>query len=234
MAATRQRRKAAKAAILAKNQPSSKKPAKRKSLALKAFRRFPGLPAEIRALVWMFVCFQSRNVDIGIRRRGFVASDSAPAVPSLSGPGKIQLFSYFSQVRPPPALHVNQELRAEALKCYNLDFGREVVDRNFTATFPPKIHINWKVDRLCWMDWGDVVVGDHYSSQEPWRRPFATDFYQVCETKKLRSLTLNAGLETRVLHGILKSLLTKLSFLDDIAFMVGAKICWASLEEWHS
>tara|TARA_R110002060_G_scaffold9604_11_gene14381 strand:+ start:120 stop:539 length:420 start_codon:yes stop_codon:yes gene_type:complete len=116
-------------------------------------------------------------------------------------------------------LNVNQETRAEALKWYQLEFGHEVDDRSFTVTFPPKTYIDWKVDRLCWMDWGDFAVGDYYSWRESWRRTFAADLYQVCKTQKLRSLTLNAGLKTPALQGTLKSLLTKLSFLEDLTFM---------------
>ncbi|KAH9216042.1 hypothetical protein DL95DRAFT_407960 [Leptodontidium sp. 2 PMI_412] len=115
---------------------------------LNTFTCFPRLPFELRALIWKVICFEPRNVDIEILNLGSVYSEFIPAAHHAGYGAAIPLYSFYSECRPPQALQINRELRAEALKCYKLEFEIEVVDRGFTVSFPPQTYVNFEIDRL--------------------------------------------------------------------------------------
>ncbi|PVH89550.1 hypothetical protein DL98DRAFT_600865 [Cadophora sp. DSE1049] len=170
------------------------------------FKPFPRLPAEMRARIWMF--------------RGSVISEFPPAILDPRLRPNVPLHSYFSQTQLPPALHVNRELRAETLKWYKLAFGREVLDRCFTITFPPKIYVNFEVNRLCWMGWGAHILDGFRSRDSRHRRRYqATELYQQCQSQNLRRLALNPGKETFFTMAEVKSLLPQIAFLEEIVIM---------------
>ncbi|KAH7419382.1 hypothetical protein BKA64DRAFT_15632 [Cadophora sp. MPI-SDFR-AT-0126] len=213
MVFTRRQRKIAKAVHAAQNHPSSSNDLE-ETPPPSTFVSFPRLPAELRVRIWKFVCFEPRNVDIQTFQRGHVISAIPPVAPFPGFGPQIQLHSYFSQTKLPPALHVNQELRAEALKWYKLSFGREVVDRGFTITFPPKIYVNFEVDRLFWMNWYDT-----FWYPQPPKTHQATELFQLCRSQGLRRLALNHGTTMARANVTSQTLLQQIAFFEEIAFI---------------
>lgn len=100
------------------------------------FHHFPDLPYEIKSMIVELLCTGPRDVTLWCNRswrkqRRFPAFVDGPSVLMLA----------YSTTTPAPAiLHVNQELRGEALRFYSLAFGT----KGFGGiVVPPNIYINW-------------------------------------------------------------------------------------------
>lgn len=156
------------------------------------FTCFPHLHFDLRVMIWKIVCFEPRNVDIGLRYRGIIISDWPPEKNPKGHPGTEPyhlLYAYSSLCRLPPALHVNEELRTKALRWYKLEFGREVTGDGYSTSFPPKTYAKFEIDRLCWLTWGE----DHFFEETEKMSNFPNvEFYQLlCKEKNVRRMALN-------------------------------------------
>jgi len=126
---------------------------------LKKFTCFPKLPKELQLEVWKDAAFHGRNIGLWVKD---VWSKEH---------GLFYRYNYFySTCRQPSILHVCKESRAEALQFYKLEFGingefvargqqlwdgiRNPGRRVVSVKIPPRIYINYAVDRLCIMDPG--------------------------------------------------------------------------------
>ncbi|KUJ18984.1 uncharacterized protein LY89DRAFT_717476 [Mollisia scopiformis] len=125
-----------------------------------AFTLFPNLPVELRLKIWKEAAHITRNVDIWIRRAKLISDDWL--VPNLDHLGYPRSYFYFISASPIPSiLHVSHESRSEALIHYQLDFAtsREIHrsitsinDKRRDQSFEAHTYINWKVDRVCFMN----------------------------------------------------------------------------------
>jgi hypothetical protein len=68
-----------------------------------------------------------------------------------------EVFYFRSSCLPPAVLHVNTEARYEALKWYEMSFGTSHSTPHFKFSTPPTIYFNWKVDRLCVVDYNQYL-----------------------------------------------------------------------------
>jgi hypothetical protein len=155
----------------------------------KSFTRFPRLPLELRFQIWKHASFHARNVDI---TASYAPSNLSTAW-DLRSLGNI--FYYISACPPPSLLSVNRESRSVALKHYTLDFGVQPILSDPENAVPPRIYMNWAVDRIVVLNWG-LFRGP---------RHVINDFREKCTRNGLRFLACNlqGGIVERHLSGIL-------------------------------
>ncbi len=119
------------------------------------FTSFPRLPLELRLAIWRFAAFEPRNVEVCTSNYC-----NRPSAPTYRDGSPRLLPHFFSTCPIPGLLHANQESREEGLKHFQAEFGNLVqlggelwrVDPP-TFTFEPRIYVNWKVDRICLMNY---------------------------------------------------------------------------------
>lgn len=162
--------------------------------ALTSFTLFPSLPPEVRKDIWAFACFVSRNVDIyGIKLCEGITGLRVCKAPEGAVPGaKDGLFYphvFQSNSRIPAILHTSAESREEGLKWYNLSFGTNHSFDRLVVQTPPRIYVNFRVDRLCLMEYLDVlsekaVVDDsdtlQQETEQPERVTWRDEFISEC------------------------------------------------------
>jgi 2EXR family len=152
------------------------------------FTCFPKLPAELRTKVWKYASHVTRNIDISTKTLYLSCK--------RNGEGPAMPYYYVSSCPPPAILLVCKESRTEALKYYKLDFesedlwglsGTSNTPPVLIAT-PPRIYINWQVDRICMMDplrfedW--IEERDECTSRLP-------DFIALCIKIELKHFATN-------------------------------------------
>ncbi|KAN0106802.1 hypothetical protein V8E51_009678 [Hyaloscypha variabilis] len=147
----------------------------------KSFTCFPRLPPELRRLIWKHASFHSRDVDI-------TASFDRYTLPrDLDFHSSPETFHYLSISLPPALLSTTSESRAEALKHYSLDFPSLSISKTPLTTGStvsedkPHVYVNWKVDRLCLVNWGLIARWTHAGR----------DFKERCSRNGLRFLACN-------------------------------------------
>jgi len=119
------------------------------------FERFPRLPFEIRQMVWKYICFDIRNVDLWARDGVQGSNPLRTRSPILNQfrrqfePVKAPV--YRSSCLPPALLHTSQEARKEGLRWYSLLPGTPAYPRSEVPAVSPRFYINWASDRLCLM-----------------------------------------------------------------------------------
>jgi len=150
-----------------------------------SFTCFKNLPMEIRLQIWKEVSFHPRDVDIKM------------GSPSLMWPGRMHtnLFYCHSACLPPAVLHTSHEARNEALKWYELSFATSLTTSQFNFSTPSTIYFNWKVGRLCVVDYNQLMLDDA-QNQWPlgsWSHEGLRELYLICNHKKLRSMAWNVS-----------------------------------------
>ncbi|CZR66005.1 uncharacterized protein PAC_15905 [Phialocephala subalpina] len=164
---------------------SSQPKRKRRSAALPPklteFHPFPDLPIELRSIIWKEACFVSRDVDIWMRYQGEVRLDQ---IPEAEGLEVFLPHPYHSRSQAPSILQVDQESRAEGLRWYRLEFGTNMRIGGLSYVLPPKIYINWEVDRLCLMDASCISRTWAFRHDE-------VSFSDICRQNGLKVLALN-------------------------------------------
>ncbi|KAG4427716.1 hypothetical protein IFR05_016802 [Cadophora sp. M221] len=116
------------------------------------FTIFPLLSLEMRLLVWEFVCFQPRLVDIWPTKSGIELLARLFLEEGFEEP----YYNYTHCGTVPSILHTSREARTVGLQYYQLEFGTEAKADNSGASrgtlsfsTPPRIFVNWECDIVC-------------------------------------------------------------------------------------
>ncbi|CCD46192.1 hypothetical protein BofuT4_P117420.1 [Botrytis cinerea T4] len=117
------------------------------------FTSFTDLPVELRLRIWKFACSQQRNIDVSFRPADPITHVGG-YVSSVTSTG-VSLTTY---TKPPSTLHVNRELRLEALKYYShVDFSSPGWGREPNRS---QLYINWRIDRLCFSSLISLLINE--------------------------------------------------------------------------
>jgi hypothetical protein len=160
------------------------------SATCKTLHRFSDLPVEIRLNIWEIYCLST------IRNIALEVDVVHPEVPSNPQDTRVYpvIYKYHSGTSHPPILHVCREARAEGLKYYDLSFGVTFVHElsNYKYFAPPRIYINWAIDRLVilrpYQFWCLHNYTHRYTSSP---HDGITMFKELLTTKKLKRLAYN-------------------------------------------
>ena len=168
---------------------------------LSTFTPFPKLPVELRLKIWKYGCLFTRNVDIRAKEISGIVCKYTDEVAHY----------FHSYAPPPPLLHICRESRSEALKHYQLEFGTTFeyelagVAPEVAISTPPRIYINWAVDRI-WVFCPDSLLEEN--ELHPDESPRFQKLFNRCCKMKLRSLAWNfSGLDS-LLYEFIQSGLT--------------------------
>lgn len=106
-------------------------------------KSLPGLPLEIRLMIWKELSKLPRVIDIRVQ----YTTDGRPSN------GRVFQFRFRSSAGIPPILQVTRDARGVALKYYSPAFSTKcIVSQDIPGTYtesPPSAYVNWAVDILC-------------------------------------------------------------------------------------